>query len=376
MTTLIQTGQSNHADTSEALAVSDMRFVKGREITTGYSREKHLLLTAPPQVAVQAGGMPVGPDATPRLAFAAAGCDFTVVERSIAAFNPGAAAHTARIPSHKAITREDNHETLGVVSKGYHPVQNEAFIALFEYLREDARLENIVAVNGGRKVFATASVSLEGEVKDGDVVRRYLHAFNSFDGTTAFGVFFSDMRLVCSNQLRYISGRGARKAKAAGAGLSLRHTKQVEEFAKRLPELIDLQNQKFQQDLSQLKPLTTLRVSNDQFLAILERAYADKLAVPVVDKDTKKKRQRRLIDLADSVVEPIARHAFGTTGIGIDPADGSAWNVLQAISQFETHDAGKLKDPVANARARLESLWGGAASHRLDRAQEACLALV
>jgi phage/plasmid-like protein (TIGR03299 family) len=385
MTTLIKTEQATHSDTSEALAVSDMRFVKGREVTTGYSREKHLLLTAPPQVAVQAGGTPVGPDATPRLAFAAAGCDFKVVERPIFAnltpeFRPGVdyldgVATLQQIPGHKAIVREGSNETLGVVSKGYHPVQNESFIALFEFLREDATLENIVAVNGGRKVFATASVNLRGEVKDGDSICRYLHAFNSFDGTTAFGVFFSDMRLVCSNQLRYISGRGARKAKADGVGLSLRHTKQVEEFAKRLPELIDLQNQRFQQDLSKLKPLTTLRVNNSQFIAILERAYADKLAVPVVDKDTKKKRQRTLADL-EATILPIEHHAFRGSGIGLDPADHSAWNVLQAISQFETHEAGKLKDPLANARARLESLWGGAASHRLDRAQEACLALV
>jgi phage/plasmid-like protein (TIGR03299 family) len=373
MTTLIDTNQSNHLDTDEARAVSDMRFVRGSDVTTGYSREKHLLLTRPRQVAVQAGGTPVGPDATPRQAFAAAGCDFKVVERPLAFLSD----HSyIKLGSHKAIVREDSGDALGVVSKGYHPVQNEAFIALFEYLREDAVLDNIIAVNGGRKVFATASINLQGEVKEGDTICRYLHAFNSFDGTTAFGISFSDLRLICSNELRYISGRGARKAKAAGAGLSLRHTKQVEEFARRLPELIDLQNQKFQQDLSQLKPLTTLRVNNDQFLAILERAYADKLAVPVVDKDTKKRRQRTIVDLVDSVVEPIARHAFGTTGIGIDPADGSAWNVLQAISQFETHDAGKLKDPLANARARLESLWGGAASHRLDRAQEACLALV
>lgn len=377
--TTIPTNQSTHADTTEALAVSNMRFVPGAAVTSGYSREKHLLLTNPPQVAVTAGGTPVGPDATPRQAFAAAGCAFQVVERPLftnVASPEDDEPRMRGIHSHKAIVREDNHATLGVVGKGYQPIQNESLINLFEFLREDAQLDNIIAVHGGRKVFATASISLEGEVKDGDTIRRYLHAFNSFDGTTSFGVFFSDMRVVCANQLRYISGRGARKAKAAGEGLVLRHTRQVVEFAKQLPSLIDLQNREFRQELAALRPLTTTRLSPEAARAVLEATYADKLASPVTDKETGKPRQRVLADLEDSTLVQIRSHAFGSTGIGIDPSDRSVWNLFQAITQHESHETGRSKDPLVAARARLESLWGGAASQRIERAREACLALV
>lgn len=375
MTYLISTGQGTHADTDEARAVSNMKWAKGSDVQTGWSRDKHLLLTAPKQVALQAGATPVGPDATPREAFAAAGCDFTVAERALFAASPDDRTILEPVPSHKAICRTDTGDCLGVVSKGYHPVQNEAFIALFEYLREDVQLDNIVALNGGKRVFATATVGLRGEVRDGDPIYRYLHCFNSFDGSTAFGVSFSDLRVVCSNQLRYISGRGARKARAGGAGLVLRHTKQVAEFAKRLPELINLENQTFEQDVNRLKPLVSTRITTEQFRAILEHTYSDKLAVPVVDKNTKKKRQRTLADLEDSITRPVARH-FLEDGIGLDTSERSAWNALQAIAQFETHEAGSLLDPLRNARVRLESLYGGAAAKRLDRAQEACLALV
>lgn len=190
------------------------------------------------------------------------------------------------------------------------------------------------------------------------------------------GVFFSDLRLICANQLAYISGKGARGARTAGHGLVMRHTKGVLEFAQNLPRLINLQNQTFTQSLEQLKPLTTTRLSTEDARRILEATYADKLSTPIKDKETGKPRPRTLADLEDSCLSTIRSHAYGSTGIGIDPSDRSAWNLFQAITQFETHESSRLKDNTAAARARLESLWGGASSQRIDRAREACLALV
>lgn len=236
--TFVSTQQGTHADTAEALAVSNMSFVKGSDVTSGYSREKHLLLTNPLQVAVQAGGTPVGADATPRQAFAAAGADFKVVDRPLA-YDTTPEDPTGSdwrcLPSHKAIVREDTNQALGVVSRTYQAIQNESLIQLFEFLREDAKLDNIISIKGGKKIFATATIEISGCVTDGDIIRRHLHAFNSFDGSTSFGVFFSDMRVICANQLRHITGKGARKAKAAGEGLVFRHTKQVKDFVHRLP---------------------------------------------------------------------------------------------------------------------------------------------
>jgi len=70
----------------------------------------------------------------------------------------------------------------------------------------------------------------------------------------------------------------------------------------------------------------------------------------------------------------IRSHYSGNTGIDIIP--NTVYGLLQAITQFETHDAGRTKDPIKAARTRLESLWGGAGAERIDLAREACLALV
>jgi phage/plasmid-like protein (TIGR03299 family) len=374
----ITTVQGTHADTPEARAVSNMRAGLHKQVTSGYSRDRHLLLTAPRQVALAAGGTPVGPDAPPSQAFAAAGADFVVESRPIAFdHSPEADNFDWRsVSTHKALVRTDTGAALGVVGRGYQPIQNQSLIDLFSFLHEDAQLDNIVVLGGGRRVYATATIAIEGEVIPGDPIRRHLHAFNSFDGSTAFGVFFSDLRLVCANQLAYISGKGARKARSRSEGLVMRHTTSAEAFARQLPQLIDLQTRTFRQSLDELKPLTTTRLSTEAARAVLEATYSDKLAVPIKDKDTGKPRPRVLADLEDTCLSTIRSHAFGSTGIGIDPSDRSVWNLFQAITQFETHDAGRLKDPVAAARARLESLWGGESAQRIDRAREACLALV
>lgn len=374
--TFLSTEQGTHLDTTQARAVSDMRAGLHRQVSSGYSRERHLLLTNPPQVAVNAGGTPVGPDATPRAAFRAAGADFLVSSRPLAFDSSEDETFDWRsIATHKAIVRADTGHALGVVGRNYQPIQNEDLIQLFEYLREDATIDNIVCLGGGRRVYATASIAIEGEVIPGDKVRRYLHAFNSHDGTTSMGVFFSDVRLVCANQLAYISGRGARRARSDGEGLVVRHTKAAEAFAKRLPQLIDLQNRSFAQSLDELKPLTTTRLTTEATRAILECTYVDKLSTPIKDKTSGAMRQRTIDDLTTEG-DTIRSHTFGSTGIGIDPSDRSVWNLFQAITQYETHDAGRAKDNTERARARLESLWGGTGAQRIERARMACLAQV
>jgi phage/plasmid-like protein (TIGR03299 family) len=381
----ITTAQATHQDTDEARSVSDMRFAGRNKVTTAYARERHLLLGSAPQVAVQAGGTPVCSNATPRLAFAAAGADFLVEKRPLAYGVPLPADDSPEgedlftftdsrpLSQHRAIVRPDTGACLGVVGSGYTPVQNESLIDLFDYLREDAQLENIVVLEHGRKIFATASIDIQGDVTSGDTVRRYLHAFNSHDGSSAFGVFFSDMRLVCANQLRFIAGRGARRAASEGAGLVMRHTKSVEQFAKSLPRLIDLETARFHKDLQELRALTTSTLTTEAAKAILEATFADKLATPIKDKQLGEMRPRHLGDL-DTEIATIRSHAYGSTGIGIDTSERTVYNLFQAITQFETHDTGRAKDEISRARTRLESLWGGVAAKRIERAREACLA--
>lgn len=319
-------------------------------------------------------GTMVPENASASEAFAIAGLDWNAQKQPV--YYLGADGPVMS-PDHCAIVRTDNHTCLGIHGIGYTPVQNTALVNLLDYLREDVRIENVLSIRGGRKVFATASIDTEDEVVPGDRVRRYLHLFNSHDGSSGFGVFFSDVRLACANQLAYLTGKAVGTAVREGVGLRRKHTASVTQFAQQLPQLIDLERRSFRQSISELRDLTNVQLTSEIARRVLEATYADKLATPIKDKTSGDKRDRTIADLKE--VEIIRSHYAGDTGLGIRNTPGVAgtlYGLFNAITQAETHDVGRAKDETERARTRLESLWGGNSAKRIDQARQACLALV
>ena len=307
-------------------------------------------------------------------AFAIAGLDWTAQKQPV--YYLGADGPIVS-PEHCAIVRSDNSSCLGIHGSGYTPVQNTALVNLLDYLREDIRLESVLSIHNGRRVFATATIDTEAEVVPGDKVRRYLHLFNSHDGSTGFGVFFSDVRLACANQLNYLTGRAASNAAATGDGLRRKHTSSVTAFASSLPHLIDLERRSFASSINELRSLTSIKLTTEIARRVLEATFADKLATPIRDKTTDTKRPRTLADLPEILT--IREHYAGNTGQGINTIPGiagTAYALFNAITQHETHDSGRAKDETDRARTRLEALWGGTSAKRIARARTAALALV
>ena len=321
----------------------------------------------------QAGGTLITDNLSAYEAFRAAGADFKVSKR-ISTYQHNGETRVA--DEHCTIVREDSGECLGIMGSNYTPVQNDALIHLFDCLREDVEIDNILTIRNGKKIFVSARCDIEGEVTSGDKIRRYLHAFNSFDGSSSFGVFFSDIRLQCANQINFLCGKGANRAKAEGAGMVMRHTASVSRFAAALPHLINVEQQNFETDLNALRPLASLKLNQELAKRILETTYADDLARPITDKDSGEKRPRQLADL--SHINIIRSHYSGDTGYGIET--GTAWGLFQAITQYETHDRGRnrgmSRSENEKARIRLEALYGGASAKRIDRARRSLLALV
>lgn len=315
-------------------------------------------------------GTPIERNASASEAFSLAGLDWTAERRPLhyATATGDLRPATGRI----ALVRSDTEALLGVHGTSYTPIQHTALINVLDYLRESIKIENVLSLHQGRRVFATASFDCESEVTSGDKIRRYLHLFNSFDGSSSFGIFFSDMRLNCANQLAYLTGKAFANAEASGAGLRCRHTVSSEQFAQRLPALIDLERQQFSESLSDYQLMANTALTTDLARRILESTYADKLATPITDKSTKERRERTLDDLPE--IATIRSHYSGTTGYATQSYRGTAFGLYNAITQFETHDAGRTRNETERARARLESLWGGTASKRLTRAKQACLA--
>ena len=350
-------------------------------VSTQYAREEEAMVYGKyrengyqvnPLVS-QAGGTLITENLSAYEAFKAAGADFKVSKRTTTYQHEG---ETRVADEHCTIVREDTGACLGIMGSSYTPVQNDSLIYLFDALRENVEIDNILTIRNGKKIFVSARCDIEGEVTSGDKIRRYLHAFNSFDGSSSFGVFFSDIRLQCANQINYLCNKGANRAKAEGAGMVMRHTASVTRFAEALPHLINVEQQKFETDLNALRPLASLKLNQELAKRILEATYADDLSDPIKDKETGEKRPRQLSDL--SHIDVIRSHYSGDTGYGIET--GTAWGLFQAITQYETHDRGRTRgmsrSDTEKARIRLESLYGGTSSKRIDRARRSLLALV
>jgi hypothetical protein len=186
---------------------------------------------------------------------------------------------------------------------------------------------------------------------------------------------FSDRRLRCANEINFITGRAFHNAVAEGTGLRARHTVNVEQFARSLPDLINLQQQSFHQRIWAMQDMAAKPCTIEVARRILEKTYADRLATPVKERngDT---RARHLGDIRD--FDTIMSHYQGETGYGINddarPIGGTVYGLYNAITQFHTHDAGRRTDATEHARARLESLWGGPSATRVEKAYQACLA--
>lgn len=340
--------------------------IYGRYRDHGYSAQP---LTA------QVGSI-VTPGISNSEAFREAGLDWTADKRPAFFMGPDGPLPS---PEHCSVVRSDNDALLGIHGKGYTPVQNTALIEVLDYLREDASLESVLSIRNGRKVFATAAMKCSAEVLPGDEVRRYLHIFNSHDGSSSFGIFFSDVRLVCANQLNYLTGAamGAAAGSGSGTGLRRKHTSSVTDFVNGLPGRIDLQRRAFRSEVDALQSLTKIPLTVGKARSILEATFADKLAKPITPRGETEARPRTLADLPE--FETINAHYRGPSGLGITGlpgAEGTVYGLYNAITQFYTHDAGRAKDTIERSRARLEALWGGDSAKRLERTRQACLALV
>jgi hypothetical protein len=90
--------------------------------------------------------------------------------------------------------------TLGVVGRGYTPIQNEAHADLLDaVVDEPSHFETAESLRGGRQVYITMKLPTTMRIGGVDPVELYLVAVNSHDGTSAFRLPVSPVRVVCAN---------------------------------------------------------------------------------------------------------------------------------------------------------------------------------
>ena len=110
-------------------------------------------------------------------------------------------------------------DVLGVVGRGYTPIQNEEHADLLDALVDEsgAHFETAGSLKGGRQVFLTMKLPDTMLIGGIDPVDLYIVACNSHDGTSAFRLLISPVRVVCGNTQ-------ALAIRRAQSSFSIRHT--------------------------------------------------------------------------------------------------------------------------------------------------------
>jgi phage/plasmid-like protein (TIGR03299 family) len=129
------------------------------------------------------------------------------------------------INSHVSINRSDSNESIGVVGSGYEPIQNTRIWEALHQSLEDTKHEVVgggYTHNGGR-VFVQTKVSDEDFTVDGDAFDNYVTFYSSHDGSSAFEMFDTSVRMICQNTFRLAKQQGGKAFK-----LKVRHTRNAE----------------------------------------------------------------------------------------------------------------------------------------------------
>jgi len=258
--------------------------------------------------------------------------------------------------SHKGIIRTDTGDLLGLHGTGYQDVKIQDIEYILETLSEKMTISNVLTMNKGARLYVTATVD-ENEVTTGDTIRRQLHLYNSHDGSTALGCFFSDRRMICMNELGVFTGSTASAAISQGQGLKMRHTRNVRNFAHSLVKRIDIENQRFEQSIQDYRLMANTGFKKGDAEKILLKVYGDKI-----------KKDQDYTDLKEYA--PI--QTLVSTGTGVELCKGATmWRFYNALTEYETHISGTAKKN--RKEIKFNSKYHGITKTRINKARETVL---
>lgn len=256
--------------------------------------------------------------------------------------------HSAR----KVLYRSDTGAPLSVVGADYVVVQPADILEFMGKLIEHAgfEMETAGSLLGGAKIWGLAKVNDGAPVTGHDVVRPYILAATSYDGSLATTFKFTAIRVVCDNTLTMSAGGRAFAAnggqteadKTDGAVVQCVRvvhsaTPDYEEIRRQLGIVLTA----WDRFLVQARLLAETPV-NDAFVA----EYLRTLLRPQ-QKDVKVEETRaykRVMQIVRGEGDPVRT---------LPEASGTAWGVLNAVTWYVDHERGRPD-------TGLNSAWFGA----------------
>ena len=285
-----------------------------------------------------------------------AGMDWTIRETPVRfmADQAGALGSIMTFEDQKVLYRSDTKAPLSVVSNRYQVVQPKEVLEFYRDLVEVSgyELETAGVLKAGRKFWALARTGKESALKGTDVVKGYILLATSCDGTLATTATPTTIRVVCNNTLS-IALSGATSA------VKVPHSTSFEADA--VKRQLGIAVSGWDSFIYKMRTLSERKVKTHEamnyFLKILcqNDGHAD-AALGLTNERALKKVQ--------------ALYDGQGRGAELAAAKGTAWGLLNAVTEFVDHER-----RARNQEYRLDSAWFGQGAALKQRALDHALQL-
>lgn len=231
-------------------------------------------------------------------------------------------------------------EALGVVGSSYTPIQNEEHAEFLNHLTDQsgAVFDTAGSLRGGRQIFVTMQLRESMNVGGTDRVDLLIAALNSHDGSSAFRVLVTPVRVVCANTQAAALNNHV-------SSISIRHTASARAAVQAARDVLGLTFAYCDAFQAEAEQLLETAMTDAAFDGLITRVFGPTDAnAPTRTPRAESKRRRTLAALfADSQTQANIR--------------GSAWAGYQAVTEYVDHFAPvRDKNDAATARATHPSL--------------------
>lgn len=288
----------------------------------------------------------------------AAGMDWSIEEaevRFVAAGNRNLGS-IHPFPEQKVLYRSDTKAPLSVVSARYQVVQPSEILEFYRDLTEVGgfQLETAGVLKEGRTLWALARTGQSATLKGKDEVNGYLLLATACDGSLATTAQFTSVRVVCNNTLQIALGDSA-------TAIKVPHRSQFD--ARAVKRQLGIAISSWDAFVARTKALSECKVSDAAAEKFLRRVLTYPATNPA-DRDT--------VSVNERAIKAVGQ-LYAGRGMGADlpSASGTAWGILNSISEYVDHHRRARSDDH-----RLDAAWFGQGASIKQKAWDEAMKLI
>ncbi|WP_354534735.1 DUF932 domain-containing protein [Ralstonia sp. 1138] len=259
-------------------------------------------------------------------------------------------------PEQKVLYRSDSRMPLSVVSARYQVVQPSEILEFYRDLTEVGgfELETAGVLKEGRKFWALAKTGQTGTLKGKDTINGYLLLATACDGTLATTAQFTSVRVVCNNTLQIALGNGADAVKVP-------HRSQFN--AQAVKRQLGIAVSSWDAFMARTKALAERKVTD----AAAEAFFRRVLTYPATQST-----DRAALAVNERAIKAVEQLYSGRgKGAQLPSASGTAWGLLNAITEYTDHHRRARSDDH-----RRDAAWFGQGAAIKQKAWDEALRLV